>query len=429
MNLVFSLVMAVLPAAGAEEPSDYVIRVQAEAPAAFDFRSLRGKAAFELRPTMLCPEAEGSVKARAGDGVTRLAARFERLRPAHEFGPGHLTYVLWAVTPAGTAENLGEVRADKGAAQLDAETALPAFGLTLTAEPDFAVRTPGNAVVMQAWLEPGSRGKIDAAQAPRPAASRGEFVFAPGKTHSEGTYADDAVPLDLRQAYLARHRAVWEGAGFYAPDPLYRAETALRAALNDVRAGRPERAALEAKAAARTAEQARSIAVDAKLEARAAAQRKELLALNFRSESARGLEEWSQAVRRDELRDALAQQAAPLPLSSVMVYFEPASSTLSPEARETLGKMANMAAARPNLHLSVRGHADAGEEQGYNMSVSNWRAQSVREYLIVLGVPPGAVTYMGYGSLAPQESNATIEGRRHNRRVEVIATDSGEATP
>ncbi len=69
--------------------------------------------------------------------------------------------------------------------------------------------------------------------------------------------------------------------------------------------------------------------------------------------------------------------------------------------------------------IDVDGHTDSVGNAGYNMDLSNRRANSVANYLASRGVDPRRMSAMGYGLERPIASNATEAGRAQNRRVEI----------
>ncbi|WP_421579261.1 OmpA family protein [Shinella sp. M31] len=69
--------------------------------------------------------------------------------------------------------------------------------------------------------------------------------------------------------------------------------------------------------------------------------------------------------------------------------------------------------------IDVDGHTDSVGNAGYNMNLSNRRANSVANYLASRGVDPRRMSAMGYGLERPIASNATEMGRAQNRRVEI----------
>ena len=69
--------------------------------------------------------------------------------------------------------------------------------------------------------------------------------------------------------------------------------------------------------------------------------------------------------------------------------------------------------------IDVDGHTDSVGNAGYNMDLSNRRANSVANYLAARGVDPRRMSAMGYGLERPIASNASESGRAQNRRVEI----------
>lgn len=69
--------------------------------------------------------------------------------------------------------------------------------------------------------------------------------------------------------------------------------------------------------------------------------------------------------------------------------------------------------------IDVDGHTDSVGNAGYNMDLSNRRANSVANYLAGRGVDPRRMSAMGYGLERPIASNASEMGRAQNRRVEI----------
>ena len=78
------------------------------------------------------------------------------MQPAQTLGGEFLTYVLWAITPEGRAENLGEVMLSGDHARLQGATELQSFGMIVTAEPYYAVTQPSDTVVLEAIVKDGA---------------------------------------------------------------------------------------------------------------------------------------------------------------------------------------------------------------------------------------------------------------------------------
>ena len=109
---------------------------------------------------------------------------------------------------------------------------------------------------------------------------------------------------------------------------------------------------------------------------------------------------------------------------SVNVYglvFDFDSATLLPDSTPTLEQVALLLSQRPDLRLNVVGHTDNQGSAGYNRALSERRARSVVDALVVLyGVAPGRLSASGEGMNRPISSNDTEEGRAQNRRVELV---------
>lgn len=72
------------------------------------------------------------------------------------------------------------------------------------------------------------------------------------------------------------------------------------------------------------------------------------------------------------------------------------------------------------VDVTVEGHTDSQASDDYNMELSQKRARAVADELVRKGIPAERITVTGYGESRPVASNDTEEGRRQNRRVELI---------
>lgn len=73
----------------------------------------------------------------------------------------------------------------------------------------------------------------------------------------------------------------------------------------------------------------------------------------------------------------------------------------------------------------IGGYADSTGDEGYNLELSQRRAQSARDYLVAQGVAGSRLTAVGYGEASPIADNATPAGRALNRRAVIRRTDCG----
>jgi outer membrane protein OmpA-like peptidoglycan-associated protein len=106
------------------------------------------------------------------------------------------------------------------------------------------------------------------------------------------------------------------------------------------------------------------------------------------------------------------------------VLFDTGKYSLRSEAREKLARIAGIVMNYPRLTLQAEGHTDGVGSLEYNQKLSEQRAASVREYLMSQGLPEESLTAVGKAFTLPVASNDTAQGRRQNRRVELIV--SGE---
>jgi len=104
------------------------------------------------------------------------------------------------------------------------------------------------------------------------------------------------------------------------------------------------------------------------------------------------------------------------------VLFDSGKYTLKPAARERLARISGIVLAYPDLRLEIEGHTDSIGSDEFNQSLSEKRAASVRDYLVDAGVPISSVVARGLGKTRPIADNSSSEGRKLNRRVEMIVS-------
>jgi hypothetical protein len=134
--------------------------------------------------TLLLPGAHGDAKVTSERGGITVDAKFDGLTPANGFGPEYLTYVLWAISPDGRAQNLGEVLPAGVKNNIHVTTALQSFGLIVTAEPYYSVTEPSDMVVVQnVILADKTDGVLEKVNANYYLLPRGDVCGDRGRTH------------------------------------------------------------------------------------------------------------------------------------------------------------------------------------------------------------------------------------------------------
>src|ERR671917_854238 len=107
----------------------------------------------KFRGTTRLPRLSGSAKVRrTGRRNTRVELSVDNLPRAYEVGGVYTTYVLWAISPEGRADNLGELKRSGSQfidTKIDVTTPLETFALSVPAEPHHLVRTPSRMVVLE----------------------------------------------------------------------------------------------------------------------------------------------------------------------------------------------------------------------------------------------------------------------------------------
>src|SRR5258708_16425552 len=145
-NLSLAVIFfAVAASAQTQAPAPTVSRTTK----AVHYRLQGGTTKVDFRGTDLLQRASGEARVEGKKTNFEIEVKFQGVEEATKFGLEYLTYVLWAVSPEGRADNLGELALDHGNAHLKAVTDLQTFGLVVTAEPYSAVSQPGNMVVME----------------------------------------------------------------------------------------------------------------------------------------------------------------------------------------------------------------------------------------------------------------------------------------
>jgi outer membrane protein OmpA-like peptidoglycan-associated protein len=428
-----------------------------------------GSTKIGFKGTTLLPEAKGEAKVTSERGGIHIEARFEGLTPANGFGPEYLTYVLWAITPDGRPNNLGEVLPAGTKNNIDVTTALQSFGMIVTAEPYFSVTQPSDVVVLQnVILNDKTNGVLEKMNAHYSLLPRGAYAETEGsKSNLNPITRDEKSPLEFYQANNAVRIAQAAGADKYAPDIMREAMEDLKNA-SDIDSNKKGDRKMEityARQAVQRAEDARLVtlrqqaaerqrnAQDAKLEAQAQAQQSELEAERAKAAKAQADAERARAEAdasaarahaaeanksaenanaiREKLRDQLnsvlatSETARGLIVNMSDVLFDTGKYSLKQNTQISLAKVAGILQAYPGLKMQVEGYTDSVGGEAYNQKLSENRADAVRDFLMAQGVSHDNITSTGYGESNPVADNGTAPGRSQNRRVQLVV--SGDA--
>jgi outer membrane protein OmpA-like peptidoglycan-associated protein len=542
--LLVAAVALSLPAAAAQTNSQSTVEVEhmsstptfrvvviSRSVQAVNYEHRSGSSKVDFAGTTLMPSANGWAKVNSKRGSIEIEAEFGDLQRPTTFGNEYLTYVLWAISPEGRAENLGEVLVGGNErSKLHVTTDLQAFALIVTAEPYYAVRQPSNAVVLENIVREDTKGTSEAVNAKYELMERGGYL--PTGYKFDPVVLNAKLPLEFYEARNALRIAQSEGAEQYATGSYQHAVQLMNTADGYAISRHMDRKPLIAvsREAVQTAEDAREIAVKKEDEMRLASERQsaadaqaqaQLDAENARrqkeqaqsdraqaqSDTARAQSDRAQAqadkaqaeseaararsdaadaqaanmkaqsdmvanqaasatalsaAQADAEQSRLAAQQAQLAaqqadtdkaamraklseqLNSILqtrdsarglivsmsdVLFDTGKFSLKSGAREKLAKVAGILLAYPGLNIEVGGYTDNVGGDAMNQTLSENRADSVRDYLVQEGVATGSVSAKGFGNTLPVASNGNSAGRQQNRRVELLVSGDAIGTP
>ena len=184
----------------------------------------------KFRGTTLLPRLKGEAKIkRTGRRGTRVELSIDNMPRASELGGIYTTYVVWAISPEGVVDNIGEIKRSGNSiidSKLEATTTLQTFALIVTAEPHFLVKIPSRMVVLEN-LPPNypSGAQIETANVKYLGNSSDYFKNQGVPDIADRDYRD--TPVALLGARQALKLARYAGADQDAPDELKQAEDQL----------------------------------------------------------------------------------------------------------------------------------------------------------------------------------------------------------
>ena len=126
-----------------------------------------------------------------------------------------------------------------------------------------------------------------------------------------------------------------------------------------------------------------------------------------------------EAARQELYITELPGNALKIGLASE-VSFDSGKHVIKPEAYATYNKIASVLKDFDKTVIHVVGHTDSDGSNEYNQALSERRASSVGNRLIAEGVPNGRVLLEGRGEREPIATNSTADGKRRNRRVDIV---------
>jgi outer membrane protein OmpA-like peptidoglycan-associated protein len=280
---------------------------------------LEQSVSLKFRGTTRLPRLTGSAKVkRTGRRNTRVEMNIDNLPRAYELGSVYTTFVLWAISPEGRADNLGEIKRSGSAfvnTKIDVTTPLETFALIVTAEPHYLVRSPSRMVVLEN-LPPRDPGDAQVATVPVQYLGNASDYFRDSRIPDLADRDFIRTPVSLLGARQAVNLARYAGAERDASGELEEAKAMLEQAENAWRLNQSE---TEVDSLAR---RAISLGVKAEesAELRAAARkRRDEIATRDRAvseaeetaaESGRTIQQLRESLRREESAREMAERDA-----------------------------------------------------------------------------------------------------------------------
>lgn len=274
-------------------------------------------------------------------------------------------------------------------------------------------------------------GCASAPLTPNPRLTAAEAALQRARTDS-GNVELAAVELERAERALQRARAAWRD-GDPPEDVNHLAYLAEQQALLASSVGQRKRMERDierldrerqAREQQRDAEAAQARAATAQRQAAELAQRNQALEASMTRER----------ERADQLAARLRQMQANetergMVVTFQDVQFDVGQAVLRGTAFARIDQLAAVLRDYPERNLLVEGFTDSTGSAEANQRLSEQRALAVKEALVSRGVAPSRIVTRGHADRHPVASNATEDGRRQNRRVEVVLSDDKGVLP
>lgn len=361
-----------------------------------------GSTSVDLKSTGLMPRVTGQAKVEAKRALTTVEAEIQGLAIPTGLGAEFLTFVLWAVSPEGSAVNLGEVLFDNnGNSKLKTTTQLRSFSLFVTAEPYSAVRQPSELLVLENELRKGTKGRIYPVSNYQ-LMKRSQYQ----KLDNPLALSVDTknVPLEMYEARNAVDIARSRGAEKYAPDVFSKAEGGLKLAENALarKADRKEIRSL-AQQTAQFSEDARALTAERKEKERvdneraaAAAAAKAQAESKAQAEAAEAKRRTDEEARRQAELAAAKEAQLRAEANAREVRMKAEAAEAKRRADDEARRQAELAAAKADV-LRAKEEAAKADADRARRAAEQLRAQLLEQFNRILetrDTPRGLVVTM-----------------------------------
>src|SRR2546421_450263 len=369
--------------------------------------------------TTRLPRLKGSatVRRQARRG-TRVQLNIDNLPRAYELGGVYTTYVLWAISPDGHVDNLGEIkRSGSGLldSKIDGTTPLQTFALLVTAEPHFLVHAPSRMVVMENLAPANIRdAQLETTKIQYIGNTSDYFRDSRVPPIAETDFRE--IPVALLGARQAINLARYAGAERDAPTELRAAQADLEQAESAQRMHQPDR---EIDILARQAISSGAKAEDMALVRRTARERRE--ELERRDAAVKRAAD--QRAAADNLKQALSRFLAVRETNRGMtlvlaesLWLNPRSSKLAAASAAKLDQIGALLANNPDYQITIESYTDNSGDASALEQLTQDRARVLSERLAAAGVDVTRLPADGMGAAKPIPPNTTLGDRATKRR-------------
>ncbi len=108
-------------------------------------------------------------------------------------------------------------------------------------------------------------------------------------------------------------------------------------------------------------------------------------------------------------------------LRMIGLNFATGKSQITSEQYSLLNAVQKAILQFPEASIVIEGHTDSFGSDDLNLRLSQARAEAVLQYLLSNApLSPANLTALGYGESRPAANNETPEGRKRNRRIDIV---------
>ncbi|WP_428742042.1 OmpA family protein [Tenacibaculum sp.] len=130
----------------------------------------------------------------------------------------------------------------------------------------------------------------------------------------------------------------------------------------------------------------------------------------------KGFEQTIKFIKSDKIQKDLEETGK----SVLHINFDTDKATLKPDGISAVNEIVTVLKNLPDMKIEINGYTDNTGNEGHNLKLSEERASTVKNEIIIAGIDQNRLISHGYGQNNPIADNSSEEGKAQNRRVELI---------